>query len=282
MPVLPVGWTLAVLCAGGILLALVPGRDATTPFGGPSRLRPESLARWSGLALGAALAWWASGSETLGRGAVLAPTLFGAGAVLGALGADALTPRPHGRVRFAGLAPRRIRDYLPTRLAALLGGFAVALVVLLTFTTLAGSADDLGRAGRSLTFTCGDMTGSHGPWPGSYYSVPLLAALAAATAGCGLALHRTARRPVTGEPDGGADAGRRRDGTTDVVAAWGLLVTGSLAGVGTFAVGGVHAVPCASAALQAGYWLLLPTVAGAAFTAVYCLAVLVDGTGRRR
>jgi hypothetical protein len=70
-------------------------------------------------------------------------------------------------------------------------------------------------------------------------------------------------------------------GMTDVVAAWGLLVTGSLTGVGSIVEGAIHNLSCTGAAIQVAYWVLLPTVIGAACTALYCLAVLCAVNGRR-
>ncbi|MFI7274239.1 hypothetical protein [Streptomyces sp. NPDC049879] len=271
-----------LLLTGGGLLALAPAHSRTTAYGTGLRARPGTRVRRAGLALGAVLACWTALSGSLGSGLMLAPTAFGACAVLGALGADALTPRQRGTVRTAGLTHRRVRDYLPTRLAAVSAAFAAVLAALLVATTATGGADDLGRAGRSFARVCGDVSMTRGPWPGSFYSVPLLAALGIATALCGLAVHRMARRPAPGGPGAhAADEARRREGTTAVTAAWGLLVTGSLAGVGVFTAGALRGIPCASTATQAAWWALLPTVAGAAVTAVYCLAVLCAVGGRR-
>jgi hypothetical protein len=270
-----------LLLAGGLLI-LMPGRGPVAAVGTEPRVRPEDLARGTGFALGVVLACWTSRSGTLGRGLMLAPTAFGAGAVLGVLGADALTPRPRGVVRTAGLTPRRIRDYLPARLTAVLTGFAAVLLVLLAVAAALGTADDLGRPGRVFRYACGGMDYSHSPWPGSYYGVPLAASLVAATAVCGLALRRLARRPAPGELDAKAlDDRRRRAAATHVVAAWGLLVTGSLAGVGFFAEAAINVAPCANAGTRAASWVLLATVLGAAVTALLCLAVLCRSGARR-
>ncbi|TDT97470.1 hypothetical protein EDD99_5608 [Streptomyces sp. 846.5] len=282
MFVQPLVLPVLLLLIGGVLLALIPGRSPAAELGAHSRFRPGELARWAGLVLGVVLAWWASRSGPLGMGPMLAPVAFGTCAVLGVLSADALTPRQRGAVRTASLMPRRIRNYLPVRLTAVLAGFAATLVALLVATTATGSADDLGRAGRSFTYACGAMIESRSPWPGSYYSVPLLAAIAAATAVCSLALCRMARRPAAGEPGTPQmDDGRRRVGMTDVVAAWGLLVTGSLTGIGLVVEVALHGLPCAGTATQAASWALLPTVIVAAVTALHCLAILCGIPGRR-
>ncbi|MHA6758250.1 hypothetical protein [Streptacidiphilus sp. PAMC 29251] len=199
------------------------------------------------------------------------------------MGADALTRRQQGTVRTAGLTPRRIRDYLPVRFTAVVAGFTVVLVALLAATTATGSADDAGRAGRSFVRVCGALTETRGPWPGSYYSLPLLAALGVATALCGLALHRTARRAAPDEPGARVlDDERRRAGMKAVVAAWGLLMTGSLTGTGLVVEGAIHNLSCTGAVLRTASWVLPPTLVGAAGTGLYCLVVLCSVDGRRR
>src|SRR3712207_4896776 len=81
---------------------------------------------------------------------------------------------PRGPVRSAALEVRRARNYLPRRLTAAVAGTGALLAVVLTATTATGSADDLGRAGRSLVRRCSAVQGgASGPWPGSFYALPL-------------------------------------------------------------------------------------------------------------
>ncbi|WP_210592521.1 hypothetical protein [Streptomyces sp. GESEQ-35] len=240
------------------------------------RPRAERFARWGGLALGAALAWGIAGSDRLGSGILLATPVFGICAVAGILAADALSPKPEGPVRRAGLTPRRIRDFLPTRFAALLATQAAALIALLAAAAFTASADDMGRAGRTLGAACDGLTESHGPWPGLFYGVPILGALAFSTAACGYVLYRSTRRPV---PDGdpalrAADEEQRRDRVLAVTAAWGLLVSAPLAGTAFFASGALRSLSCLGPASHTVGWILLPVAAAAGCTAVWCLYVL--------
>ncbi|MEY9877173.1 hypothetical protein ABH931_006697 [Streptacidiphilus sp. MAP12-33] len=200
----------------------------------------QDLLRWGGLAIGVVAAAWASGQGELGLGTMLAPTLLGLGAVLGALAADATAPRPTGTVRVAGLTPRRIRDFVPRRAVAALGVCAAVLVALLAVAGAVASPDDLGRSGRAFAYGCGDVAALRGPWPGFFYGVPLLAALAVAGTGSLLALRRIARRPTV-------DEAWRRAGASRVTAGWGLLVTASLAGVSLAMSGALSDLPCGGA-----------------------------------
>lgn len=243
------------------------------------RPRTGLAARWAGLALGAVLAWALAGDDHLGLRLLGAAPAFGLCAVAGVLVGDALTPRPTGTVRGAGLTPRRIRDFLPRRLTSVLAAQAAALLALLTAAALTASADDLGRAGRSLTAACGELTESHGPWPGLFYGGPILGALALATAACGYALHRVTRRPApapsaTAEARE-ADERQRRDHARAVTAAWGLTVCVPLAGSAFSAWGALTSLSCLGATAQTLGWLVLPVAVTAFGTALWLLFTLV-------
>lgn len=121
-------------------------------------------------------------------------------------------------------------------MASLLLLEAAALVLLLAVTIPMASPDDLGRAGRAFTVTCGGVTESHGPWPGIFYAVPILASLAVGTAACTWALRRIAHRP--GEEQ------QRRDRSAVITAAWGLLVSTQLIGTVVMVGGALTSATC--------------------------------------
>ena len=73
-----------------------------------------------------------------------------------------------------------------------------------------GSADDLGRAGRSLTRACSALAvEGRGPWPGSFYAWPLIAVVLIGLVVAGVALLSVTRRPRQGEDSVLDDALRR-------------------------------------------------------------------------
>ena len=100
-------------------------------------------------------------------------------------------------MRTASLAPRLVRHQVPPRMAPLLLLQAATLVTLLVIGAVTASSgpDRIGRAGRVLTVTCEGMPASLGPWPGLYYSGPMIAALAVGTPVCVWALRRIAHGP---------------------------------------------------------------------------------------
>lgn len=191
----------------------------------PERLltRADLCARWAGLALGVAVAqplgFW--DSDDLAMRFLSAVTAFGLCAVGGVLLGDSLTPAPLEAVSTAGLAPRRVRDHVPPRMAPLLVFEAACIAVLLTTGTLMASPDAHGRVGRALTVTCtAGRPRLLGPWPGLHYAAPALTALALGTAACVWALRRIAHRP--------GDNLRRHDRSWAITGAWGLLVSSQL------------------------------------------------------
>ncbi|MFF4588810.1 hypothetical protein [Streptomyces sp. NPDC001388] len=191
----------------------------------PERLlaRADLCARWAGLTLGAgvAQAFATMDSDEMAMPFVSAVTSFGLCAVGGVLLGDSLTPAPREAVRTAGLAPRRVRDHVPPRMAPLLVFQTACLVLLLAVGVAVADADGQGRSGRALAVTCAiGGTRRLGPWPGLFYATPVLVSLALGTAACFWALRRITHRPC--------DNQQRHDRSWAITAAWGLLVSSQL------------------------------------------------------
>jgi hypothetical protein len=235
--------------------------------------------RWAGLALGVVAAAWTMNIGWLGLGVMLAPTVFGlcviGGVVVGELAA---IPRIDG-VRTATLTTRSVRDYLPWRLGGLVAVSTLGLGALLVTTTLMGSADDLGRAGRSLSLRCSSALGAGaGPWPGLFYSVPLGIAVVIGLLAAAVALRTVVLRARTGSAPEvvAADDALRSRSAEAVVAATGVMVAASLLGVALTAAAALIGFPCAPT-----WWTLLGfalLVVGALMLvlALWCLALLLS------
>jgi len=206
--------------------------------------------RWAGLVIGVVVAAVTATTVSFGLhnlGAMLSPTVFGlcvmGGVVVGEL---SKIPRRQG-VRTAALETRTVRDYLPRRLSGLVGASTLGLGALLVTTTVMGSADDQGRAGRSLFRQCtAEMSQARGPWPGSFYSVPLGIAIVVGLIGAAVALHTVVLRPRSGsDPDFVVfDDDLRRRSVEAVVAATGVMVAASLSGVAVVAGIALHGIGC--------------------------------------
>jgi hypothetical protein len=219
-------------------------------------------ATWVGAALvGGVVAWWINDHLDLGRGAMLVPGVLGLFVVVGVgLGEAVVRPlRPSGP-RTASLAARRVADYLPRALTVGVAGITTLHVAALSLTTVTASTDDMGRAGRQVAARCGDMSSGAGPYPGSFYSVPLAALLVVIGLAAAAAMTTVVRRPRGFAPDDVADDVLRRRSTTRVLAAAGAAVSASHVGVAFFAATALLRMDCQSIWMDPAGWVLLATV----------------------
>lgn len=243
---------LAGLMALGALVALIAvvvvvarprrqrAQDAARQVPALRRLmRTHAVARGVALVVGVGLTAVAASAWSLGRGLMLAPAAFAAAQIVAVLLADRATYTAMRTPGVAALEVRRVRDYLPRALSVLTALSATALAAALTWTTAVAASDDLGRAGRALTYPCveGCDQTTISPWPGSFYSVPLAVGLGAVGLLAVVALSVTVRRPRNGaDPSIAAtdDAVRRRSVET-VVAAVAVALSASLLGIAVVA-----------------------------------------------
>lgn len=273
---------LPLLLVVGLLVAALLARP---PLAVPERLGEvaRSTRRWrlAGLAVGLLAAGASARSGALGRGLLLAVPLLCLCVLLGVVAGELRVRPPAADRRSAPLEVRAARDYLPAVLTPLVGAATVVLGALLAFTTAIASADDLGRAGRALSRACSAVSAeSRGPWPGSFYVLPLAAVVVTGLVLGAVALGSVVRRPRQGE-DPLVDDALRRQAATGVVAAVGLLVTVPLAGTGVVAASGLLQV-CAAPPLWTGVGrALLVVVPVAVGLGTWCAALLVvPGTVR--
>ena len=142
---------LLVLLLAGALAARRPQPAASLP----PRLADvqRATARWRtlGLVAGVAVAVLSATNGSLGRGVMLAGPLLALCVLLGVVVGELRVTAPPAGERTALLEVRRVRDYLPRRLAGTVLTAVVLLTWLLVTTTAMGSTDDMGRAGRSLS-----------------------------------------------------------------------------------------------------------------------------------
>ncbi|GIH03967.1 hypothetical protein Rhe02_20340 [Rhizocola hellebori] len=198
------------------------------------------LIRLLGIVLGAVAAWQFAQRLPLGRGYALAGPVFAAVLLCTALLAQRFAPRPAAAgPRSASLTIRRIRDYLPRFPAYVAGISTVLLVLLLVGTTTAGGPDSEGRLGRAFTRVCGEFSTTNGPWPGSYYSIPILTATGVCLVLTLIALQAVARRPRLP-----GDEGTRRRAAEVIVSGYGIAVLTPLAGCAALTVNVISAGQC--------------------------------------
>lgn len=281
---------LAVAATTVLVLVAVPRRRTLVDVDGAAFPGLARLRRWTfvtrlvAIVLGLAAIVPVGTTGPLGQGLALVPAVFAATQVLGVLTGD-LGARHDARTPgSAGLEVRRVRDFLPLRLTRLTTLAAGALAVLLAWATVVASPDDRGREGRSLSYACaeGCTSGAVGPWPGSFYSLPMTLALLAVTTLGALALVVTVRRPRNGSDSEilRVDDAVRRRSAESVVASVGIAVSASLAGTGLLAGLGLAGESHAPLGLQIAGWLALAVGLASLVLLAWCLVVLTLPGGR--
>lgn len=253
---------------GGPLLLLVIARAAQSLARGRVDARREWTwvrVTWAGaLVIGGAAAWLVNASLDLGRGTMLVPAVLGLFVVAGVgLTETVVRPQRPAGPRTASLTPRKVVDYVPRPLAAAVGGMTALHVATLTLTLTTASSDDLGRAGRQIAAQCGDTGSGAGPYPGSFYSVPLILVLLVIGLVAAAALTAVVRRPRGLAPDDVGDDELRRRSTTRVLAAAGAAVAASHAGIAFFAGTALLRMDCQRSWMHPVGWFLLASFVAA-------------------
>jgi hypothetical protein len=211
-----------------------------------------------------------------GIGMMIAPAGFGLGALLGVAAGETIVraPRPAGP-RTASLERRSLSVYLPRPTSyAVATGLALLGATLLLTTLTAQDDGYLGR--RAIGCQVGNVAQAHGPYPGSFYTVPLAIVMGIVLATAAVAAASVVRRPRgLASTDAGDDQLRTRSMTV-IAAAVGVAVGTSLTGIaGTAATGllGLDA-GCAPAWMPVAGWLLVPVAFLGLGLAAWCLVRL--------
>lgn len=234
------------------------------------------------LVVGAVAAWLVDGSLELGRGTMLAPVILGLFVVAGVgLAETVVRPRRPTGSRTASLAPRRVADYLPRALTIAVGGITVLHLATLVMTTASASTDDMGRAGRSIAAQCGDTGSAAGPYPGSFYAVPLLLLLLVVGLAAVAALIAVVRRPRGFAPDDVGDDVLRRRSATRILAAAGAAVAASHVGIAFFAGTALLRMDCQRAWMApVGGVLVASVLLALALLAWFLTQIVAPGASR--
>lgn len=212
-----------------------------------------------------------------GVGTMIAPAGFGLGVLLGVVTGETVVraPRPAGP-RTASLHRRSLATYMPGPTSYAVATGLALLGATLVLTTLTAQGDDYMGGRRAIGCQAGPIAQAHGPYPGSFYAVPLAIMLGIVLATAAIAAVSVVRRPRgLASTDAGDDELRRRSMTV-IVAAVGVAVGTSLTGTAGTAAAGLLGldVGCAPAWMPVAGWLLVPTAFIGLGLAAWCLVRL--------
>ena len=237
------------------------------------------LTRAAGVVAGVLSAVAVLQTGSYGVGAMLAPAVFGLCVLLAtALGETVVRPRRPEGARSASLSPRRISDYRPRFTTALVATMLVVSAATMLLTTLTASHDESTGGYRQVSCSAAEYASSRGPYPGSYYTVPLALVLLVVVLVAGVAARQVVQRPRgMAETDLDDDALRRRS-LDVIVSATGLAVGAPLVGVALLAGGGLLGLTGGQQSCAAGW--MAPVGIALLVTAVLAIGASMICAGR--
>ncbi|OKL50417.1 hypothetical protein [Boudabousia marimammalium] len=173
----------------------------------------------------------------LGLGNALSPTIFGIILIAGILLHQRLHYRAATQPGKAALERRTARQYVTKRPAIVSALAVLLLLTLVVFSHYLAAPDEAGRM-RNYQVACQGSLQSSSPFPGSYYTLPVLAGLAITVVVAGFTLWFNARRPRNGADPQlvAADDTLRFNSAESVLSAVGLTTAASSLGLSTFGV----------------------------------------------
>ncbi len=265
-------------------------------YPGLAALRRVTLrTRYLGIAASVAVFFVVGSLGRYGWGLFVAPAAAGAVVIAAILFGQQLTYTRARTAGTAGIEHRQVRDYLPARTTTIAGAVLIILAVVGAWTTLVATPDEVGLD-RTFTHACvvqlwdqqGDheqtVVGTSSPFPGSYYTIGMAVAVLAVLMLAWVGLVATTRRPRNGaDPElVRVDDALRRQTAEGIVAAFGLVVATSLAGLSYTAAVAVGNQACTTAYGLGSWGLAIVAFVALAVSLRFAVIVLVPGDGSSR
>ncbi len=192
-------WLVAALAVAPRRRRLARANEQIYP-GLAAQARRVQIVRAVSLLVGVMIAIFVASTGQNGQGAAIAPATFGLVLVVGVLAAEMLGQSAARTPGVAGLESRSLGDYLPRGLSWSVFVCTAAAFAYFTWSTLAASPDDRGNPGRAYAYGYDDPTvaGGFSPFPGSFYTGPMLAGVLLLIAMTATALLVVKNRPRDG------------------------------------------------------------------------------------
>lgn len=237
--------------------------------------RRSAICQITSLAVGIAFAWRLATIDEFGIGVAMAPSALAICLLIGVLiGELSIGDRSSG-TRNAILEVRSVWTYLSRTTIRVLAVLAGLFLTTLTITSIVGAPDELGRPGRSLTILCNPgQENSSGPWPGTFYSLPMGAVVLTGIILAAITLRTVLHRPrlTSDENILAADDALRRNSVQKITAAVGFLIAAPLAGAAYSAAVALH-MNCEGKPMLTTFTALSMIVSGVAVIAACAFVV---------
>jgi len=227
----------------------------------------------------------------VGQGLFVAPSAAGMVVIAAIVVGQRLTYTRARTVGSAGVERRQVSDYLPARLRTITAGLLLVLVALAAWTTLAATPDTAGLA-RAFTHPCAAQllgeeqvhVSTSTPFPGAYYTVGMALGILAVLVLAWVGLVATTRRPRNGaDPElVRVDDALRRQTAEGIIAAFGLVVATTLAGLSYAAAVTVGAEACTATFVLGSWALAAVALVALSLSLWFAVIVLVPGDGSGR
>ncbi len=265
-------------------------------YPGLAALRRATLrTRYLGIAASVVVFFVVGSVGRYGWGLFVAPAAAGAVVIAAILIGQRLTYTRARSAGTAGIEHRQVRDYLPARTTTIAGAVLLTLAVVGAWTTLVAAPDEFGLD-RTFAHPCvvqlwdGEghheetVAGASGPFPGSYYTVGMAVAVLAVFVLAWVGLLATTRRPRNGaDPElVRVDDALRRQTAEGIVAAFGLAVATSLAGLSYTAAVAVGNQACTTAFGLGSWGLAIVAFVALAASLWFAVIIVVPGDGSSR
>ena len=288
-----------VLLVAAVVTAIRRSRSITFDeerYPGLAALRRSTLrTRRLGIVASVVVFFVVASLGRFGWGLFVAPAAAGTVVIAAILIGQRLTYTRARSAGTAGIEHRQVRDYLPARPTTIAAALLLVLVVIGAWTTLVATPDAAGLD-RTFTHSCveqwWDQQGDHeqtvvvasSPFPGSYYTAGMAVGVLAVLALAWVGLVATTRRPRNGADSElvRVDDALRRQTAEGIVAAFGLVVATSLAGLSYTAAVRVGNEACTTAYGLGSWGLAIVAFVALAVSLRFAVIVVVPGDGSNR
>ena len=178
-------------------------------------VRVRLIAFGAGLILAGATSYLGN----LGLGLALAPAVLALTMIFGQRLLELKHAKAASEQRAASLVTRSAGDYLRPVVGAIAALAFISFAWVIIGGEIFGSPDDAGL-NRSLSLQCGDYSSSNGPYPGTFYTRPMLISAIVLIAVAAWAIMTIVRRPRDARPEViGVDDSLRVESTQGIISA---------------------------------------------------------------